>query len=85
MNEHYNHNGDKTIDKILSGRSDNNIAFNDLRNALIKMGFKERINGDHFIYKKARIPERINIQPDGNMAKGYQVRQVREIVLKYEI
>lgn len=25
----------------------------------------------------------INIQPDGNMAKPYQVRQIKHIILKY--
>lgn len=29
------------------------------------------------------IDEIVNIQPDGNMAKPYQVRQIRNIILKY--
>ena len=29
------------------------------------------------------IDEIINIQPDGNKAKPYQVKQVRNIILKY--
>lgn len=38
---------------------------------------------DHFIYWKDGIDEIINIQPDGNKAKPYQVKQVRNIILKY--
>jgi predicted RNA binding protein YcfA (HicA-like mRNA interferase family) len=64
----------KILQSVLSGRQDNNIRFDDLRKLLLQTGFNERIKGDHFIYKRAGVPERINIQPDGNMAKGYQVR-----------
>ena len=38
------------IVKVLSGLADANIRFNDLRKLLIKLGFKERIKGDHHIY-----------------------------------
>ncbi len=31
------------------------------------------------------INELINIQPDGNKAKAYQVKQVRNIILKYKL
>jgi predicted RNA binding protein YcfA (HicA-like mRNA interferase family) len=73
----------KLIITILSAQNDSNIKFNDLRKLLIQMGFIERIKGDHFIYKVADIPERINIQPNGNKAKSYQIRQIREIIIKY--
>jgi len=52
---------------------------------LTKLGFSERIRGDHFIYKKHEFPERINIQPVGKMAKCYQVKQVRNLILKYKL
>ena len=35
------------------------------------------------IEDKEDIDEIINIQPDGNMAKPYQVRQIKHIILKY--
>ena len=41
------------------------------------MGFRCRIKGDHFIYYKDGINEIINIQPKGNKAKPYQVKQIR--------
>lgn len=31
------------------------------------------------------MPERINIQPKGNKAKPYQVKQVRELIKKYKL
>ena len=76
---------DKTFQSILSGQQDNNIKFNDFRTIILNLGFKERIKGDHFIYKRKNFPERINIQPDGNMAKSYQVRQVRNLIKKYNL
>ena len=76
---------DKILQAVLSGKQDRNIRFDDLRRIMLKLGFKERIKGDHFIYKRKNFPERINIQPDGNMAKSYQVRQIRNLIRKYNL
>lgn len=54
-----------TYDVIMSGKSDSNIRFIDLRNLILSYGFRERIKGDHYIYKRDDILERINIQPNG--------------------
>ena len=43
------------------------------------------VKGDHFIYYKNGIDEIINIQPEGNKAKAYQVKQIRNIILKYRL
>ena len=72
-----------TYDMVISGKSDNNIRFADFRNLIISFGFRERIKGDHYIYKREGIAERIVIQPLGNKAKAYQVKQVRMIFEKY--
>ncbi|MBT3604351.1 MAG: type II toxin-antitoxin system HicA family toxin [Candidatus Latescibacteria bacterium] len=74
---------DDLIDKILKGRSDANIAFRDLCQLLRHLEFDERIRGSHHIFRKQGIEEKINIQRDGNKAKAYQVRQVRNVILKY--
>lgn len=76
----------KIFEKVLSGTSDSNIKFSDLKKLIQLLGFKERIKGDHFIYSKAGIIEIINIQPqrDGK-AKPYQVKQVRNLILKYKL
>ncbi|MCD8110020.1 MAG: type II toxin-antitoxin system HicA family toxin [Clostridiales bacterium] len=62
-----------TYHNVICGMRDNNIRFSDLRKLMLDLGFDERIKGDHFIYKKNGIPERIVIQPYGNKAKAYQV------------
>lgn len=76
---------DKIMEKILLGVSDANIAFEDIRGMLLHIGFDERIRGSHHVYRKEGIEEKINIQRAGNKAKPYQVRQVREILLKYHL
>lgn len=70
---------------VLRGASDNNIGFTDLRNLLESLGFEVRIKGDHFIYTKAGVAEIINIQPLGGKAKPYQVKQIRNLILKYKL
>ncbi len=76
---------DKIYEKILFGKSDNNIKFKDLQKLLNQLGFQYRIKGDHYIYYKDDVMEIINIQPIKNMAKPYQVKQVRNIIIKYKL
>jgi len=71
----------KTLLKILSGFSDNNIDFQELLSLLVYLEFDLRIKGDHYIFTKENIIEIINIQPRGNKAKAYQVKQVRNILI----
>ena len=75
----------RILELILLGRSDSNIEFNDVRRLLDSLGFIERIKGSHHIFAKAGIAEIINIQPKGNKAKPYQVRQIRNIILNYKL
>ena len=71
---------------VLSGLSDKNIRFNDLRKLVLNLGFNERVKGDHYIFFKDDILEIINLQPlKGGKAKAYQVKQVRNIILKYKL
>ena len=76
---------EKLLLSILSGTQDRNMLFSDLRAVLDRLGFQCRIKGDHFIYIKDGVEEIINIQPVGNKAKPYQVKQVRSIILKYQL
>jgi hypothetical protein len=53
---------------------------------LITLGLTERTTGgSHRIFYRDDIEEIINIQPKGNQAKPYQVKQVRNILLKYKL
>lgn len=76
---------EKLILSILSGTKDKSILFADLCSVLDRLGFQCRIKGDHFIYTKDGVEEIVNIQPVGNKAKPYQVKQVRNIILKYQL
>jgi len=76
---------DKLIFQILRGQSDANIAFSDLCSLLKHFGFKERIKGSHHIFRMSDIEEKINLQKDGSKSKPYQVKQVRNIILKYKL
>jgi virulence-associated protein VapD len=71
--------------QILSGKSDANIDFTDLRRLLNRYGFDERTKSSHHIFTKDGIEEIINIQPIGSKAKAYQVKQVRNLILKYKL
>ncbi|MCC6422731.1 MAG: type II toxin-antitoxin system HicA family toxin [Phycisphaerales bacterium] len=75
----------KILERILRGQSDANIAFRDVRNLLLYMGFEERISGSHHIFRKQGIRQLINLQKDGNRAKPYQIRQIRHIILEYKL
>ena len=75
---------EKLIFQILRGASDPNIAFADLINLMQHLGFEMRIKGSHHIFRKKGIEEKPNLQKDGNKAKPYQVRQIRNLILKYK-
>jgi predicted RNA binding protein YcfA (HicA-like mRNA interferase family) len=77
---------EKLAAKILSGRSDRNFSFADLCYILERAGFESRPgNGSHRIYYKQGVVEIVNIQPRTGKGKPYQVKQVRELLLKYKI
>jgi hypothetical protein len=76
---------EKLLLQILRGSSDRNIAFDDLCKLLESMGFEKRIRGSHHTFRKAGVLEKINLQREGSNAKAYQVRQVRNLVLKYQL
>jgi predicted RNA binding protein YcfA (HicA-like mRNA interferase family) len=76
---------DKLLLKLLRGTSDANFAFDDLRYIVLHLGFAERITGSHHVYRKAGVDERLTLQPKGKDAKPYQVKQVRDLIVKHGI
>ncbi len=70
-------------ERILQGKSDANINFPDLCRLLLWLGFEERIRGSHHIFRKQGVRELVNLQEEGNKSKVYQVRQVRQVILRY--
>lgn len=76
---------EKIYEHILLKISDANVPFDWLCALLIKMGFQERIKGDHHIFTREGIIEILNLQPRKGKGKPYQVKQIRDIILKYNI
>ena len=74
-----------TLTKVLSGVSDANIRFGELTGLLDRLGFDCRVNGSHHIFWRTGVEEILNLQPRAGMAKPYQVKQARNVILKYEL
>jgi len=77
---------DKLIRQILAGGSDANIRFESLCQMLRSLGFRERIRGDHHIFGREGVVEILNLQPlPSGKAKAYQVKQVRNVIVRYKL
>jgi predicted RNA binding protein YcfA (HicA-like mRNA interferase family) len=76
----------KTLQRLLSGTADQTLRFDELCNLLSRLGFADRQRGSHRIFSRDGIAEILNLQPrpDGT-AKPYQVRQVRDVILRYRL
>ena len=77
--------GESVLEQILRGNSDANVRFSDLRGLLLRLGFAERIKGDHHIFIREGVAEILNLQPRKSMAKPYQVKQVRKVLVQYKL
>ena len=75
----------RTLERLLRGQSDANVEFADLIALLQVLGFEEPVRGSHHIFVRPGIDELLNLQRDGSKAKVYQVRQVRAVILKYNL
>jgi hypothetical protein len=76
---------DKSLSRVLCGTRDASIGFDEICGLLRRLGFEERIRGSHHIFARADVAEILNLQPRGHQAKPYQVRQVRQLILKYRL
>jgi hypothetical protein len=74
---------EKTLDRVLRGTADANVAFADLCALLRQLGFDERVRGSRHIFTRNDVVEILNLQPRGSQAKPYQVKQVRGVVVSY--
>ena len=80
MNKH-----EKLYEHILMRRSDADVSFEGLCALLGRLGFNEHIKGDHHVFTRSDVEEILNLQPRGGKAKRYQVKQVRNVILKYNL
>ena len=62
----------RLLEKVLRGTSDANIPFDSLCGLLRELGFDG-------------VVEILNLQPKNNKAKPYQVRQVRNVIIRYRL
>jgi hypothetical protein len=76
----------RVLARVLSGAADQNIHFDELRRLLLDLGFVERIRGSHHIFTRDGVTEILNLQPrQGGRAKPYQVRQARDVIVRYAL
>ena len=78
---------EKLRKKLLSKKSDGNFGFGELCTFVQQIGFTQRGGkGGHVVFHRDGVIEILNLQPtkDGK-AKPYQVRQIRDIVQKYNL
>lgn len=64
---------------------DAGIRFADIVSLLLALGFDFRVRGDHYIFARTGIPDILNVQPVGGMAKRYQVAQIRRLVIRRDL
>jgi hypothetical protein len=76
---------ERLLERVLLGTSDADIPFAGIRQLLEALGFQERIRGSHHIFTRKGVEEILNLQPRRGKAKSYQVRQVRDVILRYKL
>jgi predicted RNA binding protein YcfA (HicA-like mRNA interferase family) len=63
-----------------------NVSFSDLVRLVEVLGFRELGGrGSHRTFESPTVRELINLQSVGGQAKRYQVRQVAELVRRYDL
>ncbi len=66
---------------LLDSAKDYSHRFGDVVAFLEGSGWKRRIKGSHHIFTRPGVPFLLNLQPEKNgKAKGYQIRQVRQVI-----
>ena len=75
----------RLLNRILDGSQLANIRFDDVRSLLARLGFEERVRGSHHTYAKAGTTQKVNLQRRGSDAKPYQLRQLRQVLIKLGI
>ena len=76
---------EKLYAHILMRQSDANVPFDGLCALLKRLGFDERIRGDHHIFTMTGVEEIVNLQPKNGKGKTYQIKQVRDLLLRYKL
>lgn len=74
----------KLLQRLLVNQK--NVKFNDAVSCAEAFGFRlDRINGSHHIFVHNEIPELVNLQSVKGKAKSYQIKQLLQLVEKYNL
>ena len=74
----------KLLQKALASPA--NMRFEEACALASRFGFHlSRTRGSHHIFAHPRVPELVNLQEVGGKAKGYQVRQLLQLVERYNL
>lgn len=71
---------DKLIQKILAGAK--NISFDEAGSLLLWLGFKVKVSGSHYVYRKAGTDCTISIKRRPQL-HPYQINDLREVLIKH--
>ena len=72
------------LDQVMSGRGV--PSFSDFESLLLALGFRmDRQSGSHRIYSHPRLVRPFPVQPAGRDAKRYQVRELRDIIVRHRL
>lgn len=75
---------EKLFKKILG--SSKNVAFQDVIKLAQSFGFKlDRVSGSHHIFIHEQIPDLINLQNVKGQAKPYQLKQLINLIERYDL
>ena len=74
----------KLLQKLLSGSR--NIRFSEAVAGAEMFGFRLlRINGSHHIFAHPEVSELVNLQDVNGKAKPYQVKQLLQLIERYDL
>ena len=74
----------KLFKKILTGSK--NIRFSDARACAENFGFRlDRVSGNHHIYVHPDVTELLNLQNVKGQAKPYQIKQLLQLIERYNL
>ena len=74
----------KLLQRLLINQK--NVKFDDAVSCAEAFGFRlDRINGSHHIFVHDEIPELVNLQNVKGKAKSYQIKQLLQLVEKYNL
>ena len=74
----------KLLQKLLSGSK--NIRFSEAVSCAESFGFRlNRISGSHHIFVHPEVPELLNLQSVKGKAKPYQIKQLLQLIERYNL